>query len=554
MKIFNRIYPIIIVICLSFFAIQPLFTPGFFPMHDDTQVARVYEMGKALHDGVFPVRYIADLGYGNGYPLFNFYAPLAYYVGGIATFYTDALTATKFMFIVGIMLAGISMYLLAKEFWGKIGGIVCSTLYMYASYHAVEIYVRGDVAEFFAYAFIPLVFYALWKTHLSKDFYFALLGVFAYAGIILSHNLTAMMVSPFLGVFILLLFLMKKKKQNILLPLLIIIGGIGLSAWYWFPTLLEMSYTNVLSQIGGGADYKDHYVCLQQLWTSEWGFGGSTKGCIDGMSFRVGKIPAIFSIISVAVGFFVLRKEKKKFVFFTFSVISLIFSIFLMLEASRPLWDTIPMVAFFQYPWRFLIMTSFLSSFIIGVLFWYISLRYKKALLLAFFCFLGAILFFQIKLFVPQTILSRSANDYTNITTLSWVASKISDEYMPKDFRKPTKETEIVREKIAIETPYGHVLKKSEKTHEMQYALLLKNPSRVLVRLAYFPAWHAYLNGKRISYIVSNNGIFIDLPGGESTLLLRFEQTPIEKIANSISLTSIGLLVLGIIWRRKLFA
>ena len=34
-----------------------------FPIHDDTQVARVYEMGKALSDSMFPVRWVEDLGF-----------------------------------------------------------------------------------------------------------------------------------------------------------------------------------------------------------------------------------------------------------------------------------------------------------------------------------------------------------------------------------------------------------------------------------------------------------------------------------------------------------
>ncbi|MBI2034661.1 MAG: hypothetical protein HYT11_02915, partial [Candidatus Levybacteria bacterium] len=86
------------ILLLSFFSIRPLLVSGFFPMHDDTQVARVYEMWKALRDGMFPVRWVPDLGYGYGYPIFNFYAPLAYYAGAFFIFLgVDALTATKFM-------------------------------------------------------------------------------------------------------------------------------------------------------------------------------------------------------------------------------------------------------------------------------------------------------------------------------------------------------------------------------------------------------------------------------------------------------------------------
>jgi uncharacterized membrane protein len=124
------------LILLSIPAVIPLFSNGFYPMHDDTQVARVFEMKEALADGMFPVRWVENLGYGYGYPIFNFYAPLAYYVGGFINLLgVDSLTATKVMIGLGTLLAGVSMYFFAREFWGRTGGVVAGLLYVYAPYH-----------------------------------------------------------------------------------------------------------------------------------------------------------------------------------------------------------------------------------------------------------------------------------------------------------------------------------------------------------------------------------------------------------------------------------
>src|SRR5438105_15010330 len=105
---FNKFLPLLFVLIFSYWAIKPLFISGFFPIHDDTQIARVFEMKKSLADGMFPVRWVEDLGYGYGYPIFNFYAPLAYYVGGffnLACFVV--LDATKIMLLICIYLTGI---------------------------------------------------------------------------------------------------------------------------------------------------------------------------------------------------------------------------------------------------------------------------------------------------------------------------------------------------------------------------------------------------------------------------------------------------------------
>src|SRR5258708_39914671 len=115
----KKLFGFVIVLVLSCFIIRPLLTSGYFPMHDDTQVARVVVMGRALRQGQFPVRWVSDLGYGYGYPIFNFYGPLPYYIGGY--FYmlgTSALPATKIMFITGVLLAGIIMYFASRRWLG----------------------------------------------------------------------------------------------------------------------------------------------------------------------------------------------------------------------------------------------------------------------------------------------------------------------------------------------------------------------------------------------------------------------------------------------------
>ncbi len=451
MEFLKKHYGLILVLILSFWAIKPLFFQGFFPMHDNTQVARVFEMGKSLKLGMFPVRWVPDLGYGYGYPIFNFYAPLAYYFGGFMTLLGfDALLATKAMMILGIILSGIFMYLLAKEFWGEIGGAVSALFYMYAPYHAVDIYVRGDVAEFWAYAFIPLVFYGLIKIYKNPNLRYVIVGALGFAGVILSHNLTAMMVTPFLLIVILLNCHIAFKKNKLFIihySLLIILLGLAVSAFYWLPAILEMKYTNVLSQVGGGADFRNHFVCLQQLWNSSWGFGGSVPGCIDGLSLKIGKLHIIISAIAIILTLIFRQKIKDKMDIIYFFIFGLILTIFLTLEISKPVWQAIPTMVFLQYPWRFLLLISFFTSFLAGTVV-FLSSQFKikpylTAFLLAFF-----LLFFNVKVFNPQTIFPISAAEYTNDFALKWTASKISDEYLASNFKKPKSAKEVAKDPI----------------------------------------------------------------------------------------------------------
>lgn len=554
---FSNSAPFLIVIFLSFFAIQALFAQGFFPMHDDTQVARVFEMKKSLSDGMFPVRWVEDLGYGYGYPLFNFYAPLAYYVGGFFNVVGfDALVSTKLMMGIGIVLAAITMYLLGKELFGNIGGMMCALFYEFASYHAVEIFVRGDVAEFFAYAFIPLIFYGILKAYRTQNTIFIAVGVVGYGSVILSHNLTAMMISPFVITFVVLLVVLSKKKiASAILLFPIVIFGILTTTFYWLPALSEIKYTNVLSQVGGGADFRDHYVCVGQLWDSPWGFGGSTKGCVDGMSFKIGKVMFLLSIASIFSLFYSFKKDKKMFLILLFFFLGLLFSLFLTLEVSKTLWEAVSPMAFFQYPWRFLIMISFFASLLSGSVFWLLEnlLRNKKHKIVVLYAsslvVLIVFLMLQLKLFQPQHIYATNVSDFTNEQELKWRVSKVSDEYMPKNFRKPQSKEEIARERFVFNQEVGI---NSSIDNTQNIAIDAEVPSNTILTLniAYFPAWTIFNDGYN-GIKATDRGYVVPLLSGHRFINVRYAETDIERIGNIVSCISLFIFVIGIIYLQK---
>lgn len=457
MALFKRLIPYILVILLSVFSILPLFSPGFFPMHDNTQVQRVYEMTKSLSSGMFPIRWVFDLGYGMGYPIFNFYAPLAYYLGAVFMFLGfDALVATKIMIAVGMLLSGIFMYLLAKEFFGINGAIISAILYVYFPYHAVNLYVRGAISEFFAYAFIPLAFFGAYKLFKENRYIYILILAIGFSGVILSHNLTAMMVAPFLIILIIIFEILNYKKKNNLNTLHLVFAfslGLLLSAFYWLPALLEMGKTNVISTIGRTADFRDHFICINQLWYSQWGFGGSTASCNDGFSFILGKLNIIIVLLSITglILLLLLKKriEKKSIIILLISIIGLFLSIFLTLSYSRFIWELFSPMEYFQYPWRFLNMVGFFTAVLGGAVVPLTSkfIKNKKIVFVELLILIILILSINSKFFKPQKILNVNVNDYVSEYSLKWTTSKISDEYLPKGIVKPRSASEALKNK-----------------------------------------------------------------------------------------------------------
>lgn len=546
MEITKKSFPFFFVLFVSIGTIFPLFSFGFFPIHDDTQVARVSQMAKALSDGHIPVRWVKDLGYGYGYPLFNFYAPLPYYLGGLLnTLGMDALSSTKAMMAIGVVLSGVTMYLFARSFWGELGGIASALLYVYSYYHAVEIYVRGAVGEFWAYSFLPLLFYGLWKVSQERKWKWTIVASLGYAGVILSHNLTALMTTPFVVIATLLYCYIafrnkNKKRSSISYNLSSIILGLGVSAFYWIPALFELSFTNVASQVGGEADFRDHFVCLSQLWQSPWGFGGSTPGCIDGMSFKAGKLHLILAVLSFPILLKVYKTHKKESLGIVLSIFVFLSALFMAVEISKPVWEMFSPLSFVQYPWRFLIFVAFATSFLGGAILWF--LRRNNLLQWGSFSVIVVLLIaFHAKAFEPQTIFPRTSADYLSDENVLWKTSKISDEYMPKDFQKPRYVEDVVRNRVSI----GQIV--SDKTQELTFFVNQSREERVLVRIAPFPAWRVFIDGEDVAYGKSDEGISFIIPKGRHEVRVAFIETPVEKMSNALSIISVLVLIGGIL-------
>jgi hypothetical protein len=562
MKIFKKFLPLSLVLAFSLISIWPFVNSGFFPMHDNTQVARVFEMTKAIKDGMLPVRWSQDLGFGYGYPMFNFYDPLPYYVGAVFQLIgANALLATKLMMVLGILLAGVSMYFLAGEFWGKTGGVLSALFYMYAPYHALDIYVRGDVAEFWAFAFIPLLFYGLLMIHKREEWEYVVTAALSYAVIIVSHNLTAMMVTPFALVFALILAWQSTKQTRLFLAAAFVIG-ILISAFYFLPAILEMRYANVASIVANGFNFRDHFACLSQLWTSPWGYGGSAKGCNDGLSLMVGKYHIILTFLAAVFVIIVLLSkklrglfEKEKLAIIVFAFLGFLFSCFMTLQSSQFIWDLIKPMSYFQYPWRFLLMAVFFSSFLAGFTFWVLAKFIRNQYLSVAILVIASVLFIVVsaKFFVPQQYLAVDSNYYTNPYALQWTASKISDEYMPADFIPPQNPSGIASFD-KLNSGDFQIISLQQTTQKILLDFNLNRPGKIILPVAYFPAWKAYLDQGSIQLQSNPKGMQVSLPQGQHHLSLNFAQTSIEIAADLLSLAGILGLFIGIIQLRKKYA
>src|SRR3990170_110665 len=355
------------VILLGIPAVWALVPPGFFFTHDVIHVARIFAMDKILlTDLQMPPRWVDLFRYGE--PTFSFYAPLPDIFGAfIHRMGLTFLDTTKLLFGLGILFSGVSMYLFAKDFFGKKGGYIAAVLYMYAPYHAVDVYVRGALSESWALVFFPLIFWTSYNCFTKKSYLWFLGTIFSLTGLFLTHNIMTLLFTPFLFVFWMLLFFqskqklafMKKASLSFLLSFLI-------SSFFLLPAFIEKSFVQNTLLTGQYFDFRGHFVGIGQFFRSSWGYGGSVWGPEDGFSLQLGNMHILLGGVSFLVALLSFRKQKKRFfLLITFAAFFLV-SLFMQHNKSTPIWLRIELLSFVQFPWRFLGLSIFFLSFLAG--------------------------------------------------------------------------------------------------------------------------------------------------------------------------------------------
>ena len=115
------------------FGFLALLKSGYFSHQDDLQVIN-FEMRRCFADLQIPCRWVPDMGWGNGFPLFNFYGVSTYYFGAFLSYVLGFIGASKVLFYISLTFGSFGIYFLVKSLWGKWAGVTSAVLYLFAPY------------------------------------------------------------------------------------------------------------------------------------------------------------------------------------------------------------------------------------------------------------------------------------------------------------------------------------------------------------------------------------------------------------------------------------
>jgi len=600
-----------LVALLAILAVAPLAQPGYFWTANDARhsVYFLVEFDRSIQEGILYPRWSPDFSFGYGYPIFNIYSPLAFYLAeGVYLLVRDFVLAVKVIWGLGFVLSGLAMYGLARRLLGRPGAVVAAVAYVYIPYRLVDVYVRAAFAEAFCFVWLPLVLWAFYELVQRPTASRAILGGLALAGLILTHSAMLLLFAPFFILYLAFLWGWtgwKKKMENgkwmvegvpppsslpppssslhpppsipsflpmreALLAALSAILAMGLSAVFWLPMVLEYNAVRVDQWTGPAAyDFRNHFIYLHQLLSPAWGYGISVAGPGDTVSFQLGLVPFLLATLALIP---LLRRRPDQptttpqatLIFF---FLLALLAIALMLPISLPVWETLRLASLIQFPFRLLSITTLSLALLSGAVLWTDDQDLTEpagqaghgawlvAPLLAL-VILGSYAYLNPPFTGPPEgpvslgglmRFQQSSGEMVGLT--AWVREKPT--------WGPLADLYIQDQPIHTRLAYTslpadaqvEVLRHTSVLDEVRITSATGGP--VMFLTFYYPGWTAYIDGERAPIELTGDLALmtVPVPPGEHVVTLQFEDTAPRVAGTAITiLTVVGLVLYGATW------
>jgi hypothetical protein len=556
---------------------------------------RTYELVANLRAGVFPARWMPDAAYGLGYPFFSFYAALPYYLAALLNLSGfDLLSAIKLTQSIGMLAAAGTMWLYARTLLPKPGAVLASIAYTLAPYHLVNLYVRGDsLQEFFAFVWYPLILWSVdrlmihtGETRLTSRFWSVLALALALAGLTLTHNVSIVIFAPFIVLYVLARLAHQARtlsKTNAAQTAAWLAGAVtlalALSAWFWLPALGEAQGLQLGHQTTGYLDYNNHFRGANLVQLSAL-FDYRVDGALN--VFAIALPQALLSLLGALLW---LRAGQRRRIGVLVLMLDILATL-MITPLSKFIWDELPWLALVQFPWRFLSVQALFGALLIGGVMnkpaseqserfplpgylgdnAQIKSKTRRRILISASLFALSCAALTLSLpGLPDQRLDIRAEDVTpqSLQEYEWFSSNIGTtiraEYLPVSAQpRPMIGPDLLQQPRRAIAVTGDVisstLQQLSPTRQFWHISVGSPAATLTLPLLYWPAWHAALadaQGTRVSDLalnpyVGSGWVMLSLPQGEHWVVLALDGTPLQHLAEGVSVTT-GILVIILI-------
>lgn len=566
----HTLCPLLLACAIGLLAAWPYYSNPGLPAGTDAElhVFRTAELGYSLRAGALYPRWAPDFYHGYGYPIFNYYAPLTYYLSfALALGRPEAAAVgVRLALILAQMLGAVGAYQLGRLFGRRGGGLLGALAFSFSPYvQLVNPHVRGAVAESVALAFLPWALWA-WEVLWRRGKRALVPAVLTTSAVFLSHNLTGLSCVGLLGALALARFA-PDRRRHLRTALLAATVFVLFTAFFWLPFIAERSAIKLDVAGDGHYDYRNHFVPFHELMG--WLKPMDRRAVSPYIPMSAG--PAILAMALAGLALSVVRLHRVGWIgFYAIAVTALLW---LVTPGSQWIWEHLPGFRFYQFPWRFLgpVATCLVPLVsILGAPRSYPSaqrhsgiagVRVAVSALVALCLLIPALIglyplpwtsgFGEI---LPVDIIRAELSG-------RWRGTTSTNDFVPATVQMIPGPQQSVLE--SYEHPPVDRVNRATLPSDTTVRVVPDRPwvnrlrvssSREFVLRLYlfdFPGWRASIDGQDVPIVIANPEGFITVtvPAGDHEVVVRFGETPVRRLAWSLS--GIGMVVILIAAGRR---
>jgi uncharacterized membrane protein len=536
-----RVAAAVAVAALCLVALRPLFRGRLVAGHDSLEYPpRLVEFARVVEDGHVPPLWAPDLGTGHGQPLFEFAPPLLYSLALPFRLSGARLADSLQLGLVLLHAVGaVAVYRLGRRSrFSRVAAVAGAGAWLFAPYTALDLFVRSAFAEAAAVAVAPVALLALVRSLDRPSATKVALGGAAVALVVLAHNAAALLLLPAFGVVVLAVsYSTARRAATLAAGCGALAAGLGLSAFFWLPALLEKDFVKVDLLRQDFLRWSEHAIAARQLLWSPWGYGLSAPGTGDGMSFALGLVHLPLAVAGAVLAWR-SRDPRRRAEAAALAAIAAA-GAWLATDWSSLVWSNVVTLQHLAYPWRALLLPGLCLPLLAIAAFERLGPRRATGALAVLVLWnIGhtepkGYLTFDDEYYAPDSIARMGLNTTTR------------EEYEPRwvERRPPWAGARFV----GLDGPLELRAEEVESARQ-RFTLVAAAATDVEAATFYYPGWTVRVDGSPVALSAApvRGTIRFHVGPGEHRVVLELGPTPLRRSALGLSLASVVLTALGV--------
>lgn len=527
----------LLVISAAAFAVEiPFFFLGTPSGHDvEFHLYSWLEVLAQWKQGIFYPRWAALAHFGYGEPRFIFYPPASWAIGSaLSAIFPWTLVGDIYIWIV-LVAAGISMFLLARQWLPWQDAIFAAAFYAVNPYHLVIIYWRSAFAELLASCVLPLLLLVVLKAADGGRRVIFPLGLLLASAWLINAP-AAVMIHYSFALLIAVLATQRRAPRLLLVGAAALALGACLAAFYLVPAIYEQRWVNIAEAISEGSRPQDNFLFIH-----------TTDAEHDAFNHLITWLAmAEIGVLLIAAWTARSLRQTHRELWNTLAVWATACAV-LLFPVSALVWKVAPKLRFMQFPWRWLLCLSMVFALFVAV-----GLRRWTARALVWVAMLLLIAFswrhFQPPWWDTVDDLHEMQDNMLPDNSGTLAGYDGTDEYTPTGADSSAIDKGARR--VTVDGPEHAAIHVQQWNAESKlFSAEMSAPARLALHLFNYPAWEVEVNGRVVQAAtrVGTGQMLVPVEAGPNRVEVRFARTRDRRVGGWISLITAILMMFWIV-------